>query len=403
MPGYVPVGYNTGASSGGPSIIFRPGAASVGNIINNAADVATAIALVHGAANVYIDDSFAPPTIPSGVTWDFHGFGSIFGRTTFPTLEVEDGGQILHLLSLVNVNILCDCQTLPTFDYGTEYTVENGPSLLVNFSSITLKSTCTIAPFALAAGDFTITGFNEVEFLNSAAPTVPFVALTGAASFTLFTIECFQGSVPPTMVSGGAGTSFEYAADVTGFPAPVWSLFTGTLYPPAFVGQAPPVYLTNANSGATLPGAPVALVFIDSSAGQPTFNLPAGSLLQDGWTVVMVDNGPGFNLGTGGSWAINTPVINTTDGSTIQGTTDRTAEGASTLLPAMNGGYHSVMWSAAGNMWFVSYSSLSIALSGATAGRPTTQTVGLEFFDTTLGFPVWWNGTTWVNSAGVPS
>jgi hypothetical protein len=41
---------------------------------------------------------------------------------------------------------------------------------------------------------------------------------------------------------------------------------------------------------------------------------------------------------------------------------------------------------------------------GATASRPGAQlTVGQVFFDTTLGFPVWWNGTTWVDATGTPS
>ena len=38
--------------------------------------------------------------------------------------------------------------------------------------------------------------------------------------------------------------------------------------------------------------------------------------------------------------------------------------------------------------------------SGATAARPTGLYVGQPFFDTTLGRPIWWNGTIWVDSAG---
>jgi hypothetical protein len=43
------------------------------------------------------------------------------------------------------------------------------------------------------------------------------------------------------------------------------------------------------------------------------------------------------------------------------------------------------------------------AVSGATGSRPATSVVGFEFFDTTLGYPVWWNGTAWVNASGTPS
>jgi hypothetical protein len=43
--------------------------------------------------------------------------------------------------------------------------------------------------------------------------------------------------------------------------------------------------------------------------------------------------------------------------------------------------------------------------SGTTANRPlNTNTpklqTGLYYFDTTLGIPIWWNGTNWVNASG---
>jgi hypothetical protein len=37
---------------------------------------------------------------------------------------------------------------------------------------------------------------------------------------------------------------------------------------------------------------------------------------------------------------------------------------------------------------------------GATATRPTTTLIGTVFFDSTLGIPIWWNGTGWVNASG---
>lgn len=42
--------------------------------------------------------------------------------------------------------------------------------------------------------------------------------------------------------------------------------------------------------------------------------------------------------------------------------------------------------------------------SGITAVRPPldpTSYIGSRFFDTTLGIPIWWNGTIWVNAVGV--
>lgn len=43
--------------------------------------------------------------------------------------------------------------------------------------------------------------------------------------------------------------------------------------------------------------------------------------------------------------------------------------------------------------------------SGATGTRPAPLAagdVGRTFFDTTLGLPIWWNGTGWINAAGAP-
>ena len=39
---------------------------------------------------------------------------------------------------------------------------------------------------------------------------------------------------------------------------------------------------------------------------------------------------------------------------------------------------------------------------GVTASRPTQElVVGQPYFDATLGIPIWWNGTDWVDSTGV--
>ena len=45
---------------------------------------------------------------------------------------------------------------------------------------------------------------------------------------------------------------------------------------------------------------------------------------------------------------------------------------------------------------------VSIARSGDTASRPTSglRFVGMFYFDTTIGKPIYWNGTAWVDSAG---
>lgn len=38
--------------------------------------------------------------------------------------------------------------------------------------------------------------------------------------------------------------------------------------------------------------------------------------------------------------------------------------------------------------------------SGDTDSRPTVATAGQMYFDTTLGTPIWYDGTDWVDSAG---
>lgn len=44
-----------------------------------------------------------------------------------------------------------------------------------------------------------------------------------------------------------------------------------------------------------------------------------------------------------------------------------------------------------------------VNLNGATASRPTSSITGQFYFDTTLGQPVWWSGSTWVDSSGNPT
>jgi hypothetical protein len=39
--------------------------------------------------------------------------------------------------------------------------------------------------------------------------------------------------------------------------------------------------------------------------------------------------------------------------------------------------------------------------SGTTSNRPVVGLqVGQQYFDTTLGIPIWWDGTDWIDAAG---
>lgn len=43
----------------------------------------------------------------------------------------------------------------------------------------------------------------------------------------------------------------------------------------------------------------------------------------------------------------------------------------------------------------------SVREAGPTANRPTSRLwIGRQYFDTTLGYPVWYDGTQWVDASG---
>jgi hypothetical protein len=75
-------------------------------------------------------------------------------------------------------------------------------------------------------------------------------------------------------------------------------------------------------------------------------------------------------------------------------------------LPMIVGQVFSAAWAG----WFSTVQNILTATSssGPTTGRPTSgQYVGMFYFDTTLGFPVWLktpgSSPVWVNGAGTPS
>lgn len=44
-----------------------------------------------------------------------------------------------------------------------------------------------------------------------------------------------------------------------------------------------------------------------------------------------------------------------------------------------------------------------VTLNGVTGSRPTSSILGQYYFDTTIGYPVYWNGSTWVDATGTPA
>ena len=41
-----------------------------------------------------------------------------------------------------------------------------------------------------------------------------------------------------------------------------------------------------------------------------------------------------------------------------------------------------------------------VNLNGTTANRPRTSVMAQKYFDTTIGRPIYWNGSAWVDGAG---
>lgn len=55
-----------------------------------------------------------------------------------------------------------------------------------------------------------------------------------------------------------------------------------------------------------------------------------------------------------------------------------------------------------GSFIMLGYNKKEVA-SGTSTSRPSAPSTGQCFFDTTLGKPIWWNGTAWVDALGLPA
>lgn len=56
----------------------------------------------------------------------------------------------------------------------------------------------------------------------------------------------------------------------------------------------------------------------------------------------------------------------------------------------------------AGSTRRATLNAIRLPTSGATAARPTltSSDIGFQYYDTTLGLPVWWSGSAWKTAAG---
>lgn len=76
----------------------------------------------------------------------------------------------------------------------------------------------------------------------------------------------------------------------------------------------------------------------------------------------------------------------------------------SSALRVDKGGF--AQWPAPWANWFTKAQAILFASSqsGTTALRPTTALyVGRPYFDTTLGYPIWWDGSQFVDATGTPA
>lgn len=74
----------------------------------------------------------------------------------------------------------------------------------------------------------------------------------------------------------------------------------------------------------------------------------------------------------------------------------------SDVITVANGPFANVQLTASsGNQAFEIISDEVDSTNGTTANRPTANLkVGYPYYDTTLGKPVWWNGTVWKDATG---
>lgn len=69
-------------------------------------------------------------------------------------------------------------------------------------------------------------------------------------------------------------------------------------------------------------------------------------------------------------------------------------------IPPLRDPWGSLSW----QTWFQQVYRALQPGSGPTGGRPTKGLApGVVWFDTSLGKPVWFNGSIWVDSTGAPS
>lgn len=153
----------------------------------------------------------------------------------------------------------------------------------------------------------------------------------------------------------------EFLGDVTlnGIPTVFEHVFvrSGTLYVNQSIG-------TGVDNLVTSDGSIGNIVITSTSPLAPVYDCSFGHVVQPGATLVL--NGPYISIRADITSLPIQPLITFNGGTTTK------------IISMIN----------------------QICFSDITPNRPTSPTVGLMFFDTTLGIPIWFNGVNWINAMG---
>jgi hypothetical protein len=219
------------------SIIFRPGGVAGNNVYTTTASVASVLAAQSGLVDVVVDDRFGAANLD--IVWDVQSVGSVTGVSigggTFPaTLTILDGGQIRNPSalpgSLSNLNIVCLCATVPSFDYDDANWIA-GPVVTFDNNSAVDTTGATISPFQVpvsTSGASGTPGF-LVQLTNGGyvSGTVPLIQLlSGGTGIETGGSVTFYGLfyIPFTanLVAGDSTTSVGCFCDASCFPIPTY-------------------------------------------------------------------------------------------------------------------------------------------------------------------------------------
>jgi len=217
-----------GASSGVPTIVWKPGAVSTGAIYATWAEVHAQIIAAIGDIKITIDDGLAPALVPAGV-WN------CFQRARFAS--ATPARDLVTIIKFAAGAILVNPASFESIQIWHE---NAGPIIRVTLNgSITFTYNSTISVRTGATGSAievtnAVTSFQIAFFALSNAqtqlvsPPASIVDLQNAGAFFLVVMtDSGFASLPTSFVQGGAGTFFVPIVDASA-PVPTQINLLGT-------------------------------------------------------------------------------------------------------------------------------------------------------------------------------